>query len=127
MGAYSKQAFIVLTILQTLAHQQLLCSFWLLPQLSASIKLYTGVVCCVGISLSAIINSIHFWLPELQNCTQNAIQVTKNGSFQTGFFTLHAFNWFYVLIQLHPQYHAPYMGDYLRWAFIDKDSFTMGV
>ena len=28
---------------------------------------------------------------------------------------------FHVLFQLHPQCHAPYMGDYLRWAFIDKD------
>ena len=35
---------------------------------------------------------------------------------------------FHVLFQLHPQCHAPYMGDYLRWAFIDKDrAFTLGV
>ena len=35
---------------------------------------------------------------------------------------------FHVLFQLHPQCHTPYMGDYLRWAFIDKDrAFTLGV
>ena len=35
---------------------------------------------------------------------------------------------FHVLFQLHPQCHAPYMGDYLRWAFIDKDrAFTLGI
>ena len=35
---------------------------------------------------------------------------------------------FHVLFQLYLQCHAPYMGDYLRWAFIDKDrAFTLGV
>ncbi len=35
-----------------------------------------------------------FGLPELQNCTQNAIQVTKNGSFQPIFFTVYN-NYYY--------------------------------
>ena len=39
----------------------------------------------------------------------------------------HACNWFHVLLQLHPQCHPPYMGDYLRWAFIAKTAFTMGI
>ncbi len=95
MGAYSKRAFIVLSVLQTLAHQQLLCSFWLLPQLSASsLSRRSGVSPSVSSLLSLC---------------------------------CHCFSWFHVLIQLHPQCHAPYMGDYLRGAFIDKTAFTIGV
>ncbi len=79
-GRYSKRAFIVLSTSNSCSSAVIML-FWLLPQLSASIL--SRIRSGVSPSVSSLPNSI---------------------------LCCHCFSWFHVLIQLHPQCHAPYMG-----------------
>ena len=84
----------------------------------------------LAIQLAVLCNkcSIESFSPTEVTLTPHTVSIALPGSIVDMYLCCHASHWFHVSSSAPPTVPRPYMGDYLRWTFIDKDrAFTLGV